>query len=74
VLRAFPDIHIRRSDHEDAAACYNRCRVHGVQGSPVDFLICAVAMRLGVPIFTTDADFAGYARFLPLMFHSPREP
>lgn len=72
VLRAFPDVVASFLDHEAAAEAFNRCRAKGVAGSPVDFLICAVAIRLEAPVFTTDADFAVYARHLPLSLHAPR--
>jgi hypothetical protein len=32
-------------------------------------LICAMAHRLGLPIFTTDPDFSGYAKHLPIRLH-----
>jgi hypothetical protein len=41
-LRAFPDLVIGISDYEQAAAFFNRCRSHGVQGTHIDFLLCAV--------------------------------
>jgi len=31
-------------------------------------------MRRNWSIFTTDKDFAAYARFLPLRLHTPRVP
>jgi hypothetical protein len=68
-LRAYPDVRPRTIDYEQAAHFFSVCRNHGVQGSHVDFLICAVAHRLGTPIFTTDADFSHYARFLPIKLH-----
>lgn len=68
-LRAYPDVEIRTVDHEHAAHFFNVCRGRGVQGSQTDFLICALAARLDMPIFTTDADFAHYARFLPIRLH-----
>jgi len=43
-----------------------------VQGSPTDFLLCAVALRRGFAILTTDGDFAAFARLLPLRLHPPR--
>ena len=39
----------------------------------MDFLICAVAWRGQMPIFTTDGDFAQYARALPIALHKPRK-
>ena len=45
-----------------AAECYNICRSAGIQGSHIDFLICAFAERENAPIFTTDKDFFHYAK------------
>jgi predicted nucleic acid-binding protein len=63
-LQAFPDAVLEEEDFEEAAVCYNRCRARGVQGSNTDFLICAVAWRREIPIFTTDKDFTRYAGVL----------
>jgi predicted nucleic acid-binding protein len=71
-LRAFPDVPIEAGDHEEAAAFFNACRRRGIQGSNTDFLICAVAARRSFGILTTDADFAGVAKVLPIHLHSPR--
>ncbi len=65
-LRAFDDLPITGEDHEHAAEFFNTCRSRGVQGSHTDFLICAVASRYNLPIFTLDKDFAEYARHLPV--------
>ena len=62
-LRAFTDVVMTTSDHELAAELHNLCRRKGVQGSPTDFLICAVARRHDAAIFTTDRDFKRYAKF-----------
>ncbi len=50
---------------------FNLCRSHGINGSHVDMLLCALAHRNGVPIFTTDGDFPDYARHLPIHLHEP---
>jgi predicted nucleic acid-binding protein len=70
-LRAFLDIEITVDDYETAAAFYNACRSRGIQGSATDFLICAVAVRHDLAIFTTDADFAHYAKVLPITLYAP---
>jgi len=44
---------------------HNQCRTRGIAGSTIDFLICAVAHRREWQVFTTDRDFARYARVLP---------
>jgi hypothetical protein len=71
-LRAFPDLELTSRDYESAAEFHNRCRGKGVQGSNIDFLICAVAARLKMPVFTTDADFFLFRQHLPITLHSPR--
>ena len=70
-LRAFEDEPTITWDYERAAENFNICRAHGIQGSPVDFLICAVAERVGAPIFTADPDFDHYAQHLPIRLHCP---
>jgi len=65
-LSFFENAPIQGSDYELAAQACNRCRQQGVQGSHIDFLICAVAMRLDVPIFTTDKDFAHYKKIVSI--------
>jgi predicted nucleic acid-binding protein len=70
-LRDFPDELLTTADFEQAAESHNRCRQSGVSGSAVDFLICAAALRRGLAVFTTDGDFAHYARVLGVRLHTP---
>lgn len=72
-LAAFDDLPIVKADYEEAARVYNECRKKGVQGSHVDFLICAVAIRHSAAVFTTDRDFTNYAKHLDLELHKPRK-
>lgn len=65
-LRAFENLEILPEDYERAAQHFNTCRGRGIQGSNTDFLICAVAERLRLPIFTTDRDFQRFAEHLPV--------
>lgn len=65
-LAGLPDLLATTSDHVLAAQYYNLCRSWGVQGSAVDFLICAQAINHELPILTTDKDFETYATVLPL--------
>jgi predicted nucleic acid-binding protein len=71
-LRAFSDVHLETVDFECAAEFFNICRKSGIQGLNADFLICAVASRMNVPILTIDADFLSYSRFIPIKLHSVR--
>src|SRR4051812_15854912 len=61
-LRNFPDLALETGDFETAAEYFNLCRGRGVQGSLTDFLICAVAARRQLEIFTTDGDFQHYRK------------
>ncbi len=69
-LQAFPDIPIETADYERAALCFNQCRTHGIQGSNTDYLICALALRLGLPVFSADRDFPRYAKILRVRLHA----
>lgn len=68
-MRGFADTVIISIDYDEAAAFYNECRRNGIQGSQTDFLICAVAVRNEFAIFTTDGDFAHFARVLPITLY-----
>ena len=68
-LRAFPDLEIGTSDYEEAASLHNRCRSNGIQGSFTDFLICTIAIRDSLEIFTDDKDFGAYQKILPIRLH-----
>jgi predicted nucleic acid-binding protein len=71
-LQSFPDLALASADYEAAAANFNRCRERGIQGANTDFLICAVAVRRKLAVYTTDADFQHYAKVLRLTLHAPR--
>ena len=72
-LDAFEDLPLTDEDYVTAAKFYNLCRAKGVQGSNTDFLICAVAVRHDLSVFTTDADFPRFARCLPIVLHEIRK-
>lgn len=65
-LSHFDDLPITTNDYETAAQYYNTCRKHGVQGSHIDFLICAVAVNHELLIYTADQDFKLFAKYLPI--------
>ena len=65
-LSYFPNTTILDADYELAAEFSNKCRKRGVQGSHIDFLICAVADRIDSPIFTSDKDFEHYQKIIPI--------
>ena len=49
-LRAFPNEQVIDADYESAAKYSNICRSKGIQGSHIDFLICAIATKLKMKI------------------------
>jgi hypothetical protein len=72
-LQSFEDLVISSTDYERAAEFFNICRSKGIQGAHTDFLICAVAEKYALPIFTTDKDFDLYADHLTISLYEPRQ-
>ena len=68
-LAAFNDIVLDVEDYVTAAKFFNLCRSKGIQGANTDFLICAVAVRRDLSIFTSDRDFLHFAKCLPIVLH-----
>jgi predicted nucleic acid-binding protein len=68
-LSYFENTPIQDIDYESAAEFCNQCRKKGIQGSHIDFLICAVAKRIDVPIFTTDMDFPRYQKIISIKLY-----
>lgn len=71
-LRFYPNLPLDEEDDENAASLYNTCRSKGVQGTSTDLLICAVATRHRMRIFTTDTGFEEFAKLLPIDLHAVR--
>ena len=71
-LRWFPDEALLTEDFEEAARSWTACARSGVAATSPDMVLCALAMRLALPILTTDRDFERYARVLPIRLHRPR--
>jgi predicted nucleic acid-binding protein len=65
-MRDFPNVVLDESDYERAAQASHQCRAASVSSSPVDMLMCAVALRHDWEIFTTDRDFAHYRDVLKI--------
>ena len=65
-LSYFTNTPILDTDYELAAEFSNACRKKGIQGSHIDFLICAVANRIDSLIFTNDKDFEHYQNIISI--------
>jgi len=68
-LKAIPEVPITSDDYERAASFFNICRKKGVQGSHVDFLICAVAYHNNMAIYTLDKDFFNFKKCIDIQLH-----
>ncbi len=71
-LAAFEDVELEATDYELAAEYFNAAKTKGIQGSNIDFLICAISSRRKMPILTTDKDFSNFQSAFPVNLHSPR--
>jgi predicted nucleic acid-binding protein len=68
-IQAFIDFRIKPGDYELAAEYYNQCMRHGVQGSAIDLLLCAISVRNKFEIYTEDGDFIWYKKHLPIKLY-----
>jgi len=71
-IKAFEDVSIETEDYEKAAEINNVCRSNGIQGSHIDFLIAATAMKRNIAIFTIDKDFQNYSKIVEIKLHKIR--
>lgn len=69
-LSGFNNYEVQVSDHDLAAEYFNVCLSNGIQGSQTDYLICAIAHRYNLKIFTEDNDFHHYQKYLPIKLHN----
>lgn len=68
-LGEFRYLEILPPDYDQAARFFNICRANGIAATAVDLLICAVAQRFDISIFSTDIDFEHYAPLVGIRFH-----
>ncbi len=68
-LESFPDLPAVTEDYVTAAMYFNRCRSKGIQGSNTGFLICAMANRNKLSIYTLDKDFELFSEHIPIVLH-----
>ncbi len=65
-LSVFVDHPIETNDYELAAELFNDCRSKGIQGSHIDFIICAISINKNIDILTLDKDFDNYKMIVPI--------
>ncbi len=71
-LERFSDLEIGTEDYEMAAWNFNQCRKNGIQGSNIDFLICAISKNHQLPVFTRDKDFELFQSIIQIKLHKSR--
>ena len=71
-LETFPDRALGTEVFVTAARFFNLCRSKGIQGSNIDFIICACSVLWKMPILTKDKDFTRYQKLLPIEIAKPR--
>jgi len=69
-LSAFEDIPLKTNHFIKGAEFNNLCKSKGIQGSMIDFLICATASIENLHIFTEDKDFKHYEKVLPIKLYA----
>jgi predicted nucleic acid-binding protein len=65
----FPNIPILGEDYVEAARFFNQLQGRGITGWNVDLLICAVANRLSLDVFTRDEDFTHFAKHITVRLY-----
>jgi predicted nucleic acid-binding protein len=73
LLRAFPDLQLKKEDFERGARMANQCASRGLASTPTDMLICSVAYDAKAPIYSPDRDFQGYSKVLPIRLFTPEK-
>src|SRR5579864_1057829 len=73
LLRAFSDLQLKRQDFERAAQMTNQCSSRGLASTPTDMLICSLAYDAKAPILSTDQNFQGYSKVLPIRLFRPEK-
>jgi predicted nucleic acid-binding protein len=71
----FDSFEIEKPDREyfiKAADFFNLCRQKGIQGSHIDFYICAVAYINNWMIYTYDNDFQNYSKIIDIKLYKGR--
>jgi predicted nucleic acid-binding protein len=68
-LRFYDDLPADFETHELAAQYANQCLGAGVVTSAIDILICAIALKHQLPVFTLDDGFKKIQSVVPITFH-----
>ena len=66
MLSGFDQFLITKEIYMKAAENFNICKSKGINGSHIDFLICAVTRHYNCALLTTDSDFKMFEKFLPI--------
>jgi predicted nucleic acid-binding protein len=65
-LSVFDELFISKEIYIKAAEYFNICKMHGVNGGHIDFLICAIISHYNCALLTVDSDFKLFQKHLPI--------
>ena len=65
-LSAFDNLVISKEIYIKAAEYFNVCKMIGINGGHIDFLICAIISHYNCTLLTTDSDFKMFQKHLPI--------
>jgi predicted nucleic acid-binding protein len=68
-LQIVPEEPLLAEDYETAASYWNRLKGLKVEASMTDALICAIAVRARIKIFSSDKEFLLFQKHLPISMH-----
>jgi len=65
-LAVFDELVISKEIYVKAAEYFNTCKMFGVNGGHIDFLICAIIAHYNCALLTVDSDFKLFQKHLPI--------
>ncbi len=65
-LSAFDHLEITKEIYIKAAEYFNICKMRGINGGHIDFLICATITHYNCALLTIDTDFKLFQKHLPI--------
>jgi hypothetical protein len=69
-LLPFDQLVLTEDIYVKAAEYYNLCKTRGINGTHIDFLMCAAVIYYDHALWTTDTDFKRFEKHLPVKFFS----
>jgi len=65
-ISSFEDLVISKEIYIKAAEYFNICKMQGINGGHIDFLLCAIMAHYDCMFLTVDSDFKMFQKLLPI--------